>query len=526
MTLKQRIREDTRLVADDDEAAALLACLIQHLFHPDLDATFLARKSGASRRVRRRLAAKVGPLRAYVKALRMIEAARLMLETDLPVVAIAKRLGYREVRTFHRAFNECHPISPSEMRKQARAEPKPDPVAAASNALEGLEDGGDSTRQARRLTPRARAARLRRRAALGLEPERGGEAREELRRLYPGLETPDAARPDAAPPDAAPPSTGRTPEDPYAPVMLMPAGEQLDAIAASAVFGKIIELPDADLRYAMLDGVRMGTGHAFDVLKQVCFARAKWDPERAVTTAELGVQLIEVHRELLGETAADWKALAWIFLAWVQLLIGDFGAADRALTFAWEEVAGGVIAPWAEAEVRRLEGALRMRQARGAEAVLALDRAVELGRGLGPDDSNRVSSVVERLALASYLDDAETALALCDELEALGREGAAGTERDALWRCQVSYHRGKAFAAAGDDRRARSQLRAAAEHIRSDPEHAEVYDLAVFGGLVLHQQARLAGRGGRLERYDRTLRDALECYRQLRTPVLAAGAQA
>lgn len=176
MDLKQRIRRDTQLVSADDEAATLLAWLIEHLFDPDLDATFLARESGASRDVRGRLAAKVGALKAYIHELRMIEAARLMCETDLTVAEVAKRLGYRAVRTFSRVFGQIHGTSPIEMRRQSRTEATPDPVEAAAKALAGLNDD-DGSASARRPTPRARAARLRRRIALGLETESDGELR-------------------------------------------------------------------------------------------------------------------------------------------------------------------------------------------------------------------------------------------------------------------------------------------------------------------------------------------------------------
>ncbi len=49
MNLKQRIRRDARLVAGDREASALLACLVEHLFDPDLDAGYLAKVCGAGR---------------------------------------------------------------------------------------------------------------------------------------------------------------------------------------------------------------------------------------------------------------------------------------------------------------------------------------------------------------------------------------------------------------------------------------------------------------------------------------------
>ncbi len=171
MNLEQRIRRDARRLTGDREASALLACLVKHLFDPDLDAGYLGKVCGASREVRDRLAAVVGRLKGYVTELRMIEAERLAGETDLSNAELAERLGYGTVRSFYRAFGECHRLTPGQMRKQARAEraAAPDPAAAAAAAVEGLgaEQGADVTpegvreapRRPERLTPRARGGR-------------------------------------------------------------------------------------------------------------------------------------------------------------------------------------------------------------------------------------------------------------------------------------------------------------------------------------------------------------------------------
>ncbi len=243
MNLKQRIRGDARRVAGDAEAAALLACLVEHLFDPDLDAHFLARACGATRESRARLAAVVGPLKRYATELRMIEAAELVRDTKLTIAEIGERLGYRVVKTFRRAFVKSHQIRPNEMRRRARAERAeanraeatgdgaPDPVAAAASALEEAAAG-------ERRTPRARAVGRRRRAVVGLLDARGaGELRCELRRRYPALEkAAAAAREDAPGPEAAPREE--------LPMVLMAAGQRRERMAAGAVFDRILALPD------------------------------------------------------------------------------------------------------------------------------------------------------------------------------------------------------------------------------------------------------------------------------------------
>ena len=77
MDPEQGLRRHRRKLAADPEATALFDCLVEHRFDPALDRTFLTRKCGATRRVRERLAAKIGPLKDFVTRLRMEEAKRL-----------------------------------------------------------------------------------------------------------------------------------------------------------------------------------------------------------------------------------------------------------------------------------------------------------------------------------------------------------------------------------------------------------------------------------------------------------------
>ena len=553
MLLKQRIRRDAQRVAGDREAAALLSCLVKNLFDPDLDAIFLGKICGAGREVRDRLAAIVGALKGYILELRMIEAERLVRETELSNAQIGERLGYPVVRTFYRAFKQCHGLTPGEMRKRTRAEraTAPDPAAAAA-AVEELEAeeataatpeeygepaGGPRTEERRereptRLTPRARAARLRRRAAIGLlDTGASGRLRSRLRRRHPEVEE-TADEPDRG-----------SPVEPRYPLILMPTGDRLERFAAGAVFDRILALPEADLRHAMLDGVRMGTSTAFQVLLELCYGHTRWNPEGAVAVAELGVQLLEMHREAMGSKADDWKALAWAGLGRVKMLTSDFAGARRTLDFAWEEIQddasfprrgrhGKTLAPWVELEVRRVEGAVLMHQGRADRAAAVLDRAVELGRGLPLSDPARALSVSERLELASFLGDAGVGIALSGELEALIDAGAAGIERVDFWRGLVAYHRGKAQAAAGRDDLAEQSWRQASQHVGADqdatePPGAAVYETAVLGSFVVHELARLAGRYYRnLEVYEILLRDALGRYQQVRTPVFEVAAEA
>ncbi len=526
MNLKQRVRRDARRVAGDAEASALLECLVEHLFEPDLDALFLRKACGATREARARLAKVVGTLKDYVTRLRMIEAERLVRETRMKNPEIAERLGYRVERTFRRAFVKIHKVRPSEMRRQARAEGAgaegagdPDPVAAATSALEKAAEGENRA-------ARERAVRSRRRAVASLlDAKAAGELRAELRRRHPALaETAAEAREDPA---------REEPAQEQLPMVLNRAGHRLEWLAATAVFDRILALPEEDLRFAMLDGVRIASSTAFDALRMLCYGHSRWNPERAVAVAELGVQLIEIQRDLVSEQEGDGlKAQAWSFLGRVQMLAGDVAAADRAIGFAWEEVGrgtngtNGTMVPWAEVDVRRLEGTVRIFQGRDAEAAVALDRAVELGRGLHPTDPDRLDSVYERLELASRLGEPEVGLRLAGEVEELVETHGAGFDRKSLWRGLTAYHRGKAHAATGRDDLAREAWLAASRHTAPGPDGAAQYEIVVAGAFVVHELARLAGRGRHLDVYETLLRDAIGRYRLARVPVVEAAAEA
>ncbi len=190
-------------------------------------------------------------------------------------------------------------------------------------------------------------------------------------------------------------------------------------------------------------------------------------------------------------------------------------------------VTGRPAAPWAEIELRRVEGMIRMHQGRGLDAAVALDRAVELGRCLEVSDPNRVHSLLERLELTSLDGDAATALPLCDELDELALAGAPDRRQLALWRGSAAYHRAKAEAAAGRHEAAQASLRKAIDIIVADPEAAaEMYELAVLASFVFHELGRLEGCAGRLDQYDVYLRRVLDRYRRQRLPVLEAAAEA
>ncbi len=546
MNVTQRLRRDARLLAGDAEAAALFECLVKHAFDPALDTGFIGRVCGAPRPVRERLAAKIGPLKEYVTVLRMAEAERLVRQTGLPIAKIGRQVGYPVTRTFRRAFNSAHGVSPNVMRQRARAAGDPaagdsaagDAAADAAGtaATDGVVDGPGQAEPApeagsdtdgreetrgeieERLGPRALASRIRRRRDIGLlDSRRAGELRLKLRRCYPRLDEVETEPAEQEPSPA---------QEPY-PVLLTPTGDWLEEIAATSAFGEILDLPAAEQRFALLQGLRLGNAAAFHQLFKVCDRVVQYDAERALRLARLGVELVEPHREQMFGEDDQWKALAWVGLGRVQLSAGEHGEADQCLGFALAEVGGeDGLEPWVEIELRRVEGLVAKRLRRYEQAAGALDRAVELGRALGRHHPDRVRSVVSRLELASAMADAEAGLALIRELEELvdsrGEEGPP----DALWRGLVFFHGAKAHAAAGRECCAERCLRQGMDDIIADPRCDTDVSLGQMFTFLIHELARLMSKGDRLDSAEELLRHCVERYRWLEIPMFEAAAEA
>ncbi|MCP5366555.1 MAG: AraC family transcriptional regulator [Hyphomicrobiales bacterium] len=103
-----------------DFAAALRAVLADGLARgtPTLD--FAAARFGlAPRTLQRHLKARGLGLRALLDQVRLDQARRLLADGDLPVTAIAFRLGYGEVSAFSRAFERWTGQAPSRYRRSA-----------------------------------------------------------------------------------------------------------------------------------------------------------------------------------------------------------------------------------------------------------------------------------------------------------------------------------------------------------------------------------------------------------------------
>ena len=61
-------------------------------------------------------------LSAMLEEKRFAEAERLLLQSDIPVSAIAEAIGYENNSFFHRRFREQYGTSPSRWRKRGDSE--------------------------------------------------------------------------------------------------------------------------------------------------------------------------------------------------------------------------------------------------------------------------------------------------------------------------------------------------------------------------------------------------------------------
>jgi AraC-like DNA-binding protein len=102
-----------------DEALAI----IRREFAADLRLTEVARRIGASGRVLQRAFAEHGELsfREELRTTRLNVAARLLRGTQLPVSAVARRVGYGDHAGFTNAFRRQHGMSPRAYAARGRS---------------------------------------------------------------------------------------------------------------------------------------------------------------------------------------------------------------------------------------------------------------------------------------------------------------------------------------------------------------------------------------------------------------------
>jgi AraC family transcriptional regulator of adaptative response / methylphosphotriester-DNA alkyltransferase methyltransferase len=97
--------------------------IIRREFAADLRVADVARRIGASSRALQRAFAEHGELSfsEELRATRLNVAARLLRGTDLPVGAVARRVGYGDHAPFTKAFRRHHGVSPRAYARHGRS---------------------------------------------------------------------------------------------------------------------------------------------------------------------------------------------------------------------------------------------------------------------------------------------------------------------------------------------------------------------------------------------------------------------
>jgi AraC-like DNA-binding protein len=120
MILASLAGESREPMDDNDRAIHAVRSQVEARYLEDLDIDALALTHGLSGSTfRRHWARRVGPPPArFVMELRLRQAARLLLETDQPVRAIAGKCGFSDALYFSRRFRDFMGVPPTEYRQQ------------------------------------------------------------------------------------------------------------------------------------------------------------------------------------------------------------------------------------------------------------------------------------------------------------------------------------------------------------------------------------------------------------------------
>ena len=115
-------RQSTNVLATSDRTvASALEFMWKRIGH-DLSVEDIANQVGiSSRQLERRFQEALGrTVNEEMRRRRLMEAQRLLRETDLPIIDISPAIGFRSSTYFHRAFKEAFDISPRQYRLQQK----------------------------------------------------------------------------------------------------------------------------------------------------------------------------------------------------------------------------------------------------------------------------------------------------------------------------------------------------------------------------------------------------------------------
>nr|WP_245259436.1 AraC family transcriptional regulator [Methylobacterium sp. 77] len=108
---------------DAEIAKEIRRYIEDHLADPDLDAALICRHFGLSRSRLYRVMSATGDVAAVIRRLRLARAHREIAarrKTDIPMTEIAACFGFKQERSFRRAFQQAFGYSPTDLRGRVR----------------------------------------------------------------------------------------------------------------------------------------------------------------------------------------------------------------------------------------------------------------------------------------------------------------------------------------------------------------------------------------------------------------------
>ena len=93
--------------------------VITNISNTNLNGAFIAKELGVNRMYIHRKLVELHQQNArdYIRTIRMIEAKRLLKETNIPIQEIAVKIGYKDASFFTKNFKKHIGVTPTEYRK-------------------------------------------------------------------------------------------------------------------------------------------------------------------------------------------------------------------------------------------------------------------------------------------------------------------------------------------------------------------------------------------------------------------------
>ncbi|MCP4545430.1 MAG: helix-turn-helix transcriptional regulator [bacterium] len=348
---REQIALDLQRVSSAVQVA--LEYISENLLLPDLSVDRLVRTYKLTRTARRLFRAElaVSP-KQYLIRCRMETAGWLLRNTELDIWAIASSLGYSRPRNFSRDFRHWSGQTPTNYRKEKGVENR---VPIRSERFFLLLWWHAVVR--------------------ALNPERAQRLISWVEKLLP----------------AAP-----------AIMIQIQDGSNAERMAET-VWRALRSQPPEEQRNLLRYSIRCASPALFHLLGEKSLEEGRVDRQRGIELAELSIDSLEANEALLGDAAADLRALGWARLANARRLAHDFLGAETDIARAEKEwdaprpLRNHAI----EGEICDLKASLRIVQRRFLQAIALLDRSIGLCRVFGRPEV-LVRSLIQRAKIYDF----------------------------------------------------------------------------------------------------------------------------